>query len=216
MRAGSWPGSDVDACASGPTPSWPAGSRASKPRSPIQTEPLPPCPAEIANSMAPTCFGAPPGAPRVVEPRLPDGHPLPVAREDVVALVSPPDVLALGVDELELEVVGACVAAQAERERVVVRECEREGLPDDHVAAGGVEVEPDTHAGTRVIRLAGDPDVRALRRDRAPAGQVRKVVEHDAVGARRVRHDGQEHEEDRGDDAAHRYSFTPPLMMPAT
>ena len=58
ISGGSWPASEVETWTSGGTPSWTAGSRSSKPRSSIQNDPLPPSPDEIANSMAPTCFGS--------------------------------------------------------------------------------------------------------------------------------------------------------------
>src|SRR5205823_1730263 len=123
--------------------------------------------------------------PGEVQAGLADGHPLPLPREDVVALVAPPDVLAARVDELELEIVGPRLAPQPERERVVLGEREREALAHDHPAAADVEVEPDPHARARLVRLAGDPDVRALRRDGGPAREAGEVVEDDALGARR-------------------------------
>src|SRR5262249_35777753 len=110
------------------------------------------------------------------------------------------------------------VAAELEREGVVLRERQRERLPDDDPAAAAVEVEPDVHPVPAVAGLGGEPHVRPLRGERVPPAHVLEVVEDDRrPGARPAGPPGHARPRRGGEPAARRrHSFTPPAVIPAT
>ncbi len=135
-------------------------------------------------------------------------HPGPVLREAVTAAVDPPHVVAAGVDQLELQVVGRRIAAQAETHLVVVRPGDIQPAADAGIAGHLVEVVVQAQ---RAAAVAGHRPQRAadLRRgDQLPGADVVELRQHPAsrlggqavAGQRRggKQHGGKEHSHSGG------------------
>ena len=115
--------------------------------------------------------GRPPGERDLT---LPDPQRGPLVRERKVAPRRPPHVVAARVHELELEVLGRGLAADAEGELVVVGQLEVDGRP----TAVSLEVEVETHRRTARPGLARDRERHPFRWRGLPPRDVRKVVQH--------------------------------------
>src|SRR5262249_2564670 len=70
-----------------------------------------------------------------------DGDPLPFAWNLEILALEPPDIVAAGVGELDLEVVRRSIPAQIKRNLVVVGKLQRQVATDEGVARGLGEIE---------------------------------------------------------------------------
>src|SRR5512144_3036633 len=86
------------------------------------------------------------------------GELRPAARKGEVPPVHPPDVVAGGIHQLELEVVDRRVGAYPEGEGVVVGEVDRKTLPHHGVAAVALEIEVEAHRPAGMAGVAPDPE----------------------------------------------------------
>jgi len=129
---------------------------------------------------------APRRSPGEIDLAAPDPQGPPLRGEVECVLLVPPHVVAAGVDELELELVGGRHPADVEGEGVSVRQREREAFARDDEAAAAFEIEVEPHGAVSGPSISRDVEPSLSRRHRGPAGELSEVVEglalHDSAG----------------------------------
>ncbi len=144
--------------------------------------------------------------PGLVDVALAVAHPGPVLGKAVAAAVDPPHVVAAGVDQLELQVVGRRVATQAEAHLVVVRPGDIQPATDAGVAGDLVEivVQAQRAAAIAVHRPQRTADLR--RGDQLPGTDIVELRQHPAAALGRAAVAGQGHgaEQQEGKEPSHR------------
>ena len=149
------------------------------------------------------------GPPRELEVAGAQAQRLPVGGGAELLALVPPDVPAGGVDELDLQIIDAAIAAHAQRQRVVDRPVDRQRPRGIGIARylREVVIEPQPLAGRTGHRL--DPRRDAVRRRCLPAGERGKRIGH-----RRLRGDRCEDERQRRDHAASQPPVNPARSSP--
>ncbi len=150
-------------------------------------------------------------APGLVDLPLLEADRAPLLGKVVARPVDPPHVVAAGVDQLELQVVARRIAAQLERELVVVRILDRDRAADPGIAGDAVEVVVQAdrlgaaaagglHQPGRSGDLVGDDDL--------PVVEVVEAVQRHRRGRRRGEglHRRQAQDGHRPPSARHRHS----------
>jgi hypothetical protein len=135
-------------------------------------------------------------APREVDLPFFDRDLLPFAREREARPVVPPHVVATFVDQLDLQVVDRCVAAQPERDGVILGQVERQRPPRNRIARGAAEIEVQPQR--RALRIAGVGKRRgdAIGCNGLPRSDVVEAIEHAQRRLRRRNAGHQRHERD--------------------
>src|SRR5262245_58554335 len=122
--------------------------------------------------------GATPGGPpRERDLRATDTESLPGIREFENVTVPPPHVAAVGIDELDLELVGGRRAANLHVDRPRLRHPAREELAGHDEAAAALEVIVEAQRTAARAGVAVKRELRLPGGDRTPAGDVAKIVE---------------------------------------
>jgi hypothetical protein len=125
--------------------------------------------------------------PRELELARADDHRLPVRGQRKRLLAIPPDVLAAGGRELDLQSVPRTGATEREAERPGLRQCQGQLLAGDDEAAAAGEVEVETHGlavGAGVVR---DVEPGEAGCHRPPAREIAEVVAQEVRHAHPVR-----------------------------
>ncbi len=166
-------------------------------------------------------------SPREFDVALLDRDQFPLVRKREVGTAIPPDVVAACVDQLDLQIVDRRVRTQPERDRIVVRQVDRQGAPRERVTCRAAQVEVEPQCGP--LRI---DDVMHARRHAVgctglPRGNVVEAVE---VAYGRLRRGGMEgHDQQNGEHRAGasaaddgfrdarkngRHPLTPPVIRP--